>query len=91
MTDFTTIEKLALSISPSYDAIVRYKDFVCLATSNYMGKYEACIYEYIDEPDSEFAEIECRLSINLKTDTTFENSGEALIWCFNKLDTKRRK
>ena len=62
MTDFTSIEHLALSISPSYDAIVRYKGFVCLATSNYMGKYEACIYEYVDEPDAEYAEIECRLS-----------------------------
>jgi len=91
MTDFTSIEQLALSISPSYDAIVRYKGFVCLSKLNYLGKYEAYIYEYIDEPDSEFAEIECRLSINLKADTTFENSGEALIWCFNKLDTKRRK
>jgi len=32
MTEFTTIEKLAMSISPSYDAIVRYvhKDLIKL-------------------------------------------------------------
>lgn len=88
MTDFTTIEKLALSISPSYDAIVRYKDFVCLATSNYMGKYEACIYEYVDEPDAEYAEIECRLSLTQKAKDTFKNSGEAIKWCFDTLDKK---
>ena len=73
MTEFTTIEKLALNISPSYDAIVRYKGFVCLATMNYKGEYEAEIYEYVDEAD-EYAEIECRLSLNEKADVAFENS-----------------
>ena len=58
MSMFTTIEKLALNTSSSYDAIVRYKGFVCLAAMNYKGEYEAEIYEYVDEPDSEFAEIE---------------------------------
>ena len=86
MTEFTTIEKLAMSISPSYDAIVRYKGFVCLATMNYKGEYEAEIYEYVDEPDSEFAEIECRLSLDKKATMTFQNSGEAIKWCFDKVD-----
>jgi len=86
MTEFTTVEKLALDISPSYDAIVRYKGFVCLATLNYKGKYEAEVYEYVDEPDSEFAEIECRLSLNEKATEQFGNSGEAIKWCFDTID-----
>ena len=86
MTEFTTIEKLALNISPSYDAIVRYKGFVCLAAMNYKGEYEAEIYEYVDEPDSEFAEIECRLLLDEKATMTFQNSGEAIKWCFDKVD-----
>ena len=86
MTEFTTVEKLALDISPSYDAIVRYKGFVCLATLNYKGKYEAEVYEYVDEPDSEFAEIECRLSLNEKATEPFGNSGEAIKWCFDTIE-----
>ena len=49
MTEFTTIERIALNISASYDAIVRYKGFVCLATLTYKGTYDAEIYEYVDE------------------------------------------
>ena len=85
MTEFTTIEKLAMSISPSYDAIVRYKGFVCLATMNYKGEYEAEIYEYVDETE-EYSEMECRLNLNEKADVTFKNSGEAIKWCFDKID-----
>ena len=85
MTEFTTIEKLALNISPSYDAIVRYKGFVCLAAMNYKGEYEAEIYEYVDEAD-EYAEIECRLNLNEKAAIPFKNSGEAIKWCFDKVD-----
>ena len=86
MSMFTTIEKLALNTSSSYDAIVRYKGFVCLAAMNYKGEYEAEIYEYVDEPDSEFAEIECRISLDEKATMTFQNSGEAIKWCFDKVD-----
>jgi len=85
MREFTTIEKLAMNSSPSYDAIVRYKGFVCLATLNYKGEYEASIYEFIDEAD-EYAEIECRLSLNEKATIPFKNSGEAIKWCFDKID-----
>lgn len=88
MTEFTTIEKIALDISPSYDAIVRYKGFVCLAALNYKGKYDAEIYEYVDEPYAEFAEIECRLCLNEKSTEQFVNSGEAISWCFDRIDRK---
>ena len=86
MMEFTTVEKLALIISPSYDAIVRYKGFVCLAMMNYKGTYAAEVYEYVDEPDAEFAEIECRLSLNEKANETFKSSGEAIKWCFDTID-----
>lgn len=86
MKQFTTIEKLALDISPSYDAIVRYKGFVCLAALNYKGNYEAEVYEYVDEPDAEFAEIECRITLSEKATEPFANSGEAIKWCFDIID-----
>ena len=86
MTGFTTIEKLALNISPSYDAIVRYKDKVCVATLNYKGTYEATVYEYVDEPDSEFSEIECRITAIDKASEPFKTSGEAIKWCFDCID-----
>lgn len=86
MKEFTTVEKLALGISASYDAIVRYKGFVCLVALNYKGKYEAEIYEYVDEPDLEFNEVECRLMLNEKSTKQFDNSGEAIKWCFDLID-----
>ena len=87
MTNFTTIEKLDLGMSPSYDALVRYKHHVCLATLTYKGDYEAEIYEFVDEPETDgFSEIECRLALIEKADTTFPDSGTAIKWCFDKLD-----
>ena len=86
MADFTTIERLALNASPSYDAIVRYKGFVCLATLTYKGTYDAEVFEYVDEPDEEFAEIECRIASNEKATEAFKNSGEAIKWCFDSID-----
>ena len=52
---------------------------------NYKGEYEAEIYEYVDEAD-EYAEIQCRLSLNEKATMPFKNSGEAIKWCFDKID-----
>ena len=88
MREFTTIEKLALAASSSYDAIVRYKGFVCLASLTYKGTYDAEVYEYVDEPDAEFSEIECRLSLHEKATEPFVNSGEAIKWCFDSIDRK---
>ena len=82
---FTTIEKLALDISPSYDALVRYGGKVCVAKLHYKGTYKAEIYEFIDEPDEEISEIECRLSLSEKATETFKTSGEAIMWCFKKI------
>lgn len=87
MTEFTTIEKLALETSASYDAIVRYRNHVCLAALNYKGEYDAEIYEFVDEPDIDgFSEIECRIALIEKADTTFKHNGSAIKWCFDKLD-----
>lgn len=87
MTNFTTIEKLAVETSASYDAIVRYKNHVCLAALNYKGEYDAEIYEFVDEPDIDgFSEIECRIAMIKKSDKAFDNSGAAIKWCFDKLD-----
>ena len=87
MTNFTTIENLDLKMSASYDALIRYKHHVCLAKINYKGQYEAEIYEFVDEPETDgFSEIECRIALTEKANTTFPDSGTAIKWCFDKLD-----
>ena len=87
MTNFTTIENLDGRMRPAYDALIRYNHHVCLARQNYKGEYEAEIYEFIDEPEIDgFSEIECRLALIEKANTTFTDSGSAIKWCFDKLD-----
>ena len=61
MANFKTIETLVGELSPSYDAVVRYKEKVCVARLTYKGSYEAEIYDFCEEPDVDgFSEIECR-------------------------------
>ena len=83
---FTTIEKLALGISPSYDALVRYGGKVCVAKLHYRGTYQAEIYEFIEFPeDTGMGEIECRLSPWATAEETFKDNGHALKWCFEQV------
>ena len=82
--DFTTIEKLALELSACYDAIVRYKGFVCVARKNWKGTYEAEVYEFIEE---DFSEIENRISL-LEGAYGYTNSGDAMKWCFDCIDNR---
>lgn len=86
MTNFTTIEKLALNASPSYDCIVRYNGYVCHAKMNYKGTYDAEVYEFIDSTE-DFAEIECRLSLIEKANGNFATSGDAVKWCFDYIES----
>ena len=86
MTEFTTIERLAFEASLSYDAIVRYRGFVCLATLIYKVACDAESYVFIDGTNDGFPEIECCLGLNEKATEVFPNSGEAIKWCFDKMD-----
>ena len=87
MTNFTTPENLECELRSSYDAMVRYKNHICIAAMNWKGEYEAEVYEYIDEPKVDgFSEIECRISKIAKSTETFKDSGSAIMWCFNKLN-----
>ena len=86
MTNFTTIEKLALNASPCYDCIVRYHGFVRLAKMNYKGTYDAEVYEFIDSTE-DFTEIECRLAPIEKANGNFATSGEAVKWCFTFIES----
>ena len=87
MTNFTTIENLDMGLRPAYDALIRYKHHVCVARQNYKCEYEAEIYEFVDEPETDgFSEIECRLALIEKADAKFSDSGSAIKWCFDKLD-----
>lgn len=86
MKEFTTIENLTDELRPGYDALVTYKKHVCTARQNWKGGYEASIYEFIDEPEDGFAEIECRLS-KIDGAENFQTSGDAIKWCFDELDS----
>ena len=87
MKRFTTIENLAGEMCTAYDAIVRYKDHVCYAKLDYKGRYTAMVYEFDDEPDVDFAEIECRLAMIEYSDTKYKTSGEAIAWCFEYINS----
>ena len=88
MTEFTTIENLDTGLRASYDALIRYKHHVCIARMNYNGKYMAEIYEFVDEPKIDgFSEIECRIALIETADTLFPDSGSAIKWCFDTLDS----
>ena len=82
---FTTIEKLQLAVSASYGAVIQYGDKVFVTDITWKGGFTAEIYEFIDEPDEEISEIECRLSLSEKATETFKTSGEAIMWCFKKI------
>lgn len=76
----TTIEKIADSLRPCYDAVLTLGEKVLVARSNYKGQYEAATYEFIDTPNEDFAVIECRLNLCEVADETFEDSGHAIAW-----------
>lgn len=58
------------------------------ARINYNGEYNASIYEFVDEPEIDgFSEIECRIALIETADTLFPDSGSAIKWCFDKLDS----
>ena len=87
MANFKTIETLVGELSPSYDAVVRYKEKVCVARLTYKGSYEAEIYDFCEEPDVDgFSEIECRIALIEDSAEPFSNSGEAIKWCFDWID-----
>ena len=87
MTRFTTIEELDGKMRPAYDALIRYKQNVCLARQSYTGEYEAEIYEFVDDPEIDgFPEIECRIALIEKSEMKFPDSGSAIKWCFETLD-----
>ena len=90
MERFTTIENLTCEMRPAYDAIIRYKDHVCCAKIDYKGNYTAMVYEFDDEPGVDFAEIECRIAMIEYSDAKFKNSGEAIAWCFEYINSLNR-
>ncbi len=83
MTDFTTMEKLACKKTAQFGAVIRNGSKVIYVDCNYRGRFFAEIYEFIDEPDIDFDQIECRLSL-LGRDDTFKDGGQALKWALNK-------
>lgn len=83
---FTTIEKLQLSVSRTYGAVVKYSDMVFVTDINWQGGFTAEIYEFIEFPeDTGLGDIECRLTPWSVSDETFKDNGSALKWCFEQL------
>ena len=62
-----------------------YKHHVATATLKWNGTYEAKVYEFIDEPEEGFSEIECRIS-EIDNEENFRTNGDAIKWCIDKID-----
>ncbi|MFM1524773.1 MULTISPECIES: Nmad4 family putative nucleotide modification protein [Helcococcus] len=82
---FTTIEKLQDRVN-SYGAVLEYKDHVLVTNLNYREEFIAEIYEFIETPEEiGISKIECRLNLIKKSEENFEDSGSAILWCFENL------
>ena len=83
MRDFTTMEHLQERVS-SYGAVLRYNDRVFVTDITYAGQFRASIYEFVDEPDVDFDQIECRLFLIDTSHKAFEDAGHAVAWCLRQ-------
>ena len=83
--DFTTMEKLSLSVSPSYGAVLKYGDKVFVTDYGYPNGFTAEIYEFVDNPEETGLDAcECRLSLNKKAKQQFGDNGHAIEWCLKQ-------
>ena len=83
MSDFTTMEHLQEKVS-SYGAVIRYNGRVFVTDITHTGEFRASIYEFVDEPDVDFDQIECRLFLIDTSHKAFEDAGHAIAWCLRQ-------
>ena len=82
---FTTMEKLTLSVSPSYGAVLKYGDKVFVTDCRHPGGFTAEIYEFIDNPEETGLDAyECRLSRIKTAEQLFKDNGYAIEWCLKQ-------
>lgn len=80
--EFTTIEKLQMSVSAGYGAVLKYGDKVFVTDCHWKGGFTAEIYEFIEFPeDTGLGDIECRLTPWAESEDTFKDNGHAIAWC----------
>lgn len=83
--DFTTMEKLSLSVSPSYGAVLKYGDKVFVTDCGYPDVFTAKIYEFVDNPEETGLDAyECRLNLIKTAVQRFEDNGHAIEWCLKQ-------
>lgn len=83
MADFTTMEKLAMEQNTQYGATLRFGDHVVFTDMYYDG-FVCEVYEFIDDPDDGFFDIERRLNLVTRKDK-FEDAGHAVKWGLERL------
>lgn len=84
--EFTTIEKLQMSVSASYGVVIHYGDKVLVSDITLKGGFTAEIYEFIEFPeDTGLGDIECRLTPWAESEETFKDNGHAIAWCYEQL------
>lgn len=85
MENYTTWEKLMENLS-GYGAILEYKGHILKVDMNWQEEYVAQIYAFdYKEEDDELSKIEQKLKIMEQSDTQFEDSGSAMLWCYERL------
>ena len=81
----TTIGYLSGYGADAYNSITRFGDHMVFATRNSEGESLAAIYEFAEEPYEDFARLEGRIRLVELADTTFEDSGHAVVWAIKRL------
>lgn len=88
--DFTTMEKLQCLVSAQYGAVLKYKDWVIAVDYSWACNFKVNVYEFIDEPNEDLGEIECRLNPIWEA-SDFDDNGSAVKAAFDYINKEFKK
>lgn len=81
----TTMEHLRVRCGEE-GAMLKYGDRVLATALTYNG-FEAAVYEFLeDEEETGLSYVECRLNLRTTCNTSFDDNGDAIKWCFDHLN-----
>ncbi len=75
----TSIESLEMDFG-GYGNVLQYGEFAIATDVNYKGRFIAAIYEFVETPNEELSDVECKLNLIKTATETFEDGGHAIEW-----------
>lgn len=85
----TTMENLAMSVTPGCGLVCKYGDHVLMADYRWAGDFVAAIYEFVETPEEIGGdESECRLNFCAAAADTFDDGGHAMAWAIQRVNAK---